>query len=188
MRAIHIASAALLGAGAALALAAPAAVAGDAGERGTASFGSDVSPTTVAAGDDVTLSVWGCETEAKVFSAVFNPVVIPKGQHSATVTVGWGAEPGKQKVTFQCGAESSNKDLTIEAGQPDHDQSPTYTHNGQQVQNQRPTYTQYGVQAGAGGTFAGFDVGDIGLGLALVAGSVGAAYHWSHRRTAEDHN
>jgi hypothetical protein len=31
-------------------------------------------------------------------------------------------------------------------------------------------------------------VGDIGLGLALVAGSVGAAYHWSHRRTAEDNN
>ncbi|GAB2980535.1 hypothetical protein GCM10023080_053020 [Streptomyces pseudoechinosporeus] len=56
MRATHLASAALLGAGA-LALAAPAVVAADGGHRGTASFGFDVSPTTAAAGDRVTLSV-----------------------------------------------------------------------------------------------------------------------------------
>lgn len=173
MRAIRLASAALLGAGA-LALAAPAAVAAESGERGTTSFGFDVSPTTVAAGDDVTLSVWGCETEAKVFSAAFDPVVIPKGQHSATATVGWDAEPGGQEVTFQCGKEFGNKDLTIEAGQP--------------KQGQSHMHAQKGVKAGAGGTIAGFDPGDIGLGLALVMGSVGAAYHWSHRRTAGEDN
>ncbi|GAA2665407.1 hypothetical protein [Streptomyces vastus] len=174
MRAICVASAALLGAGA-LALAAPAAVAATGGERGTASFGFDVSPTTVAAGGEVTLNVWGCATEAKVFSSAFDPVVIPKGQHSATATVGWQAEPGTVKVTFQCEGEYGNKDLTIEAGQ-------------QSGRGQSHMHAQKGVKAGAGGTIAGFDPGDIGLGLALVMGSVGAAYHWSHRRTAEEDN
>lgn len=77
MRAVHLASAALLGVGA-LTLAAPAAFAMDGGDRGN-SFGFDVSPTTAAAGDRVTLSVWGCETEVEVSSGVFDPVVIPKG-------------------------------------------------------------------------------------------------------------
>ncbi|WP_328773305.1 hypothetical protein [Streptomyces sp. NBC_00286] len=171
MRAIRLASVALLGAGA-LALAAPAAVAAQSGERGTHSFGFKVSPTTVAAGDDVTLDVWGCETEVKVFSAAFDPMVIPKGENSATATVGWDAEPGVQEVTFQCGKDYGTKDLTVEAEEP--------------VRDESRTYADKGVKAGAGGTFAGFDVGDIGLGLALVAGSVGAAYHWSHRRTADE--
>lgn len=178
MRAIRVVSAALLGAGA-LALVAPAAVAATGVERGSTSFGFDVSPTTVAAGGEVTLNIWGCATEAKVFSSAFDPVVIPKGQHSATATVGWDAEPGTVQVTFQCENEYGTKDLTIEAGlQSDQGQG----------QGQSHSYTQKGVKAGAGGTIAGFDPSDIGLGLALVMGSVGAAYHWSHRRTADEDN
>jgi hypothetical protein len=42
------------------------------------------------------------------------------------------------------------------------------------------------VHAGEGGTVAGFDLKEIGLGAALIAGSVGAAYHFSRRRTGED--
>ncbi|GGL02436.1 hypothetical protein [Streptomyces flaveus] len=172
MRAVHLASAALLGVGA-LTLATPAAFAVDGGDRGN-SFGFDVSPTTAAAGDRVTLSVWGCETEVEVSSGVFDPVVIPKGEHSAEAVVGWAAEPGAgEPVTFQCGEEYGHKDLTIEAGQ-----QPGQSH----------MYAHKGVNAGVGGTFADFDLGDIGLGLALVAGSVGAAYHWSNRRTADEHN
>jgi hypothetical protein len=42
------------------------------------------------------------------------------------------------------------------------------------------------VHAGEGGTLAGFDLKEIGLGAALIAGSLGVAYHFSRRRTDED--
>lgn len=43
-----------------------------------------------------------------------------------------------------------------------------------------------GVHAGEGGTVAGFDLKEIGLGAALIVGSVGTAYHFSRRRAAGD--
>ena len=43
-----------------------------------------------------------------------------------------------------------------------------------------------GVHAGEGGSIAGFDLKELGIGAALIAGSVGAAYHFSRRRTGED--
>jgi hypothetical protein len=42
------------------------------------------------------------------------------------------------------------------------------------------------VHAGEGGAVAGFDLKEIGLGAALIAGSLGVAYHFSRRRTDED--
>ncbi|MCZ4516126.1 hypothetical protein O3Q52_50090 [Streptomyces sp. ActVer] len=170
MRAIRVASAALLGV-TALTLTAPVAAARDDGERNITSFGFNVSPTTIAAGGRVSLSVNGCKSDTKVSSGVFDKVTIPKGQGSATATVDWDAKPGAvYEVTFQCGNESGRTDLTIATGRPN---DPTHT----------PVLR--GVKAGIGGSAGGFDLSEIGLGAALIAGSVGAAYYWSRRRTGE---
>ncbi|MGW0954324.1 hypothetical protein [Streptomyces sp. NPDC002545] len=45
---------------------------------------------------------------------------------------------------------------------------------------------RHGVRAGVGGTVAGFDLKQIGLGTALIGGSVGTAYRLSRRRTGEE--
>ncbi|MFJ2261478.1 hypothetical protein ACIOKD_24590 [Streptomyces sp. NPDC087844] len=174
MRAIRVASAALLGM-TALALATPVAVAeGDGGhepDRNITSFGFNVSPTTIAAGGRVSLSVNGCKKETRVSSGVFDTVTIRRGQSNASATVDWDAKPGAvYEVTFQCGHESGHTDLTIAGGRPD---DPTHP----------PAHR--GVKAGVGGTAGGFDLGQIGLGAALIAGSVGAAYRWSRRRAGE---
>ncbi len=42
------------------------------------------------------------------------------------------------------------------------------------------------MHAGEGGTFAGFDLKELGLGAALITGALGTAYHLSRRRTDED--
>ena len=174
MRAIRVASAALLGV-TALTFTAPAAVASDGGNNIT-SFGFSVQPSTIAAGGRVTLNVDGCGTDAKVSSGVFDTVTIPKGQPSATAMVDWDAKPGAlYEVTFQCGSESGHTDLTIATGRP---VNPTLMPVVPPVQR--------GVRAGVGGSIAGFDVKEIGIGAALILGSVGAAWHLSRRRTADD--
>ncbi|MGX4688334.1 hypothetical protein [Streptomyces sp. JNUCC 63] len=50
----------------------------------------------------------------------------------------------------------------------------------------RPEHLHHGVRAGEGGTIAGFDLKEVGMGTALIAGSVGAAYYLSRRRTGEE--
>ena len=170
MRAIRVASAALLGI-TALALTAPVAIARDDGTRDITSFGFDVSPTTIAAGGRVTVSVNGCKSDAKVSSGVFDTVTIPRGQGSATAIVDWDAKPGAvYEVTFQCGKESGHTELTIATGRPD---NPTHG----------PVHR--GVKAGTGGSADGFDLGEIALGSALIVGSVAAACYWSRRRAGE---
>lgn len=163
MRAIRVASAALLGV-TALSLTAPAAHAARAGD--ITSFGFSVMPSTVAPGGQVTLRVDGCHRRTTVSSGVFDTVTLPRGQSSATATVDRDARPGTvYEVTFQCGDESGRTDLTI--AHPTH--HPTH-------------YPTRGSHAGAGGTLAGFDLQEIGLGAALVAGSLCAARRWSRRR------
>ncbi|PWI13891.1 hypothetical protein DI272_06815 [Streptomyces sp. Act143] len=174
MRAIRVASAALLGVGA-LTLAAPAAMAAD-GSNITP-FGFSVMPSTIAAGGQVTLQLdrdsGGCTGSATVSSGVFDTITIPGNRSSATAVVDWDAKPGAAyKVTFSCNGVSGSTDLTIATGRT----TPT-----------SPTpYPYRGVHAGEGGSVAGFDLKEIGLGAALIAGSVGAAYHFSRRRTGED--
>ncbi|MGW0846687.1 hypothetical protein ACWD26_42525 [Streptomyces sp. NPDC002787] len=165
MRAIRVASAALLGV-TAFSLNAPAAHAARADEITT--FGFSVSLATVAAGGQVALRVDGCYHRATVSSGVFDTVSIPQGRSSATATVDRDAKPGAvYEVTFQCGDESGRTDLTIATGHPTNPPA-------------------RGSHAGAGGTVAGFDLRELGLGAVLVAGSLGAAWHWSRRRTEED--
>ena len=169
MRAIHVASAALLGA-CALAFTAPAAHAS--GE--SSGFRVGVLPQTIAAGGQVTLRATGCDQDVLVSSGVFDDVTIRKGQSSATAVVDWDAKPGAlYEVTFHCGTFWQNADLTIAGGRPVPTPMPV------------PPYNR-GVHAGEGGSFAGFDLKEIGLGAALIAGSVGAAYHFSRRRTGAD--
>jgi hypothetical protein len=172
MRAIRVASAALLGVSA-LALSTPAAVAK--GDNNITPFGFSVLPSTIAAGGQVTLQLdrdnGGCKGSATVTSAVFDTITIPGNRSSATAVVDWDAKPGAvYKVTFACDGVSGSTDLTIAGGRP---VNPT-------------PYPYRGVHAGEGGTVAGFDLKEIGLGAALIAGSVGAAYHFSRRRTGED--
>ncbi|BBC38379.1 uncharacterized protein SGFS_096730 [Streptomyces graminofaciens] len=167
MRAIRVASAALLGA-TALCLTPPAAHAAPTGD--ITSFGFSVLPSTIAAGGQVTLRVDNCDSHTTVSSGVFDTVTIPKGQSSATAKVDWDAKPGAvYEVTFQCGKESGQTDLTIAGGTPTH----------------HPTHVPpRGSHAGAGGTAAGFDLREIGLGAALVAGSLGVTWRLSRRRPA----
>jgi hypothetical protein len=170
MRAIRVAPA-VLPAVAALALTAPAAQAAVAGD--ITSFGFGVTPSVVAAGGQVVLRVDHCDTDARVSSGVFDTVTIRKGHSQATARVDWDARPGAvYEVTFRCGHETGRTSLTIASGRPtDH---PT-----------RPPVDR-GVHAGSGGSADGFDPARIGLGAALIAGALGAAHHWSRRRSAQD--
>ncbi|MFK0158423.1 hypothetical protein ACIQVL_21130 [Streptomyces sp. NPDC090499] len=57
---------------------------------------------------------------------------------------------------------------------------------GRQALNPQPLPPGRGVQAGEGGSIGGFDLGEIGLGAALVAGTVGTAYRRSRRHAGEE--
>ncbi|MFI5793051.1 hypothetical protein [Streptomyces sp. NPDC051677] len=178
MRAIRVASAALLGV-TALTLSAPAAVAiGGDDNHYVMSNGYDVLPLTIVAGGQITLQVdrgaSGCTGSVTVSSGVFDTVVIPRGSSSAAALVDRDARVGvSYRVTFACGGISAVKELTISGGRPV-DLTPA------------PRPVARGVQAGEGGAVAGFDLEEIGLGAALIAGSVGAAYYLSRRRAGED--
>ncbi|GAA3807744.1 lipoprotein [Streptomyces coacervatus] len=182
MHAIRIASAALLGFSA-LALTAPSAAARDDGHNITP-FGFSVLPSTIAPGGQVKLHVnrdGECKGPARVTSVVFDTVVIPPGRSWATAQVDWDAKPGAvYRVRFSCDGASGSTDLTIVGGRPHHprpvpiDPVPV------------PANPHRGVHAGLGGSIAGFDLKETGMGLALIAGSVGTAYRLSRRRSAEE--
>ncbi|OIJ67293.1 hypothetical protein [Streptomyces mangrovisoli] len=174
MRAIRVASAALLGL-TALTFAAPAAQASD-GDHNITPYGFMVLPTTIAAGGQITLQVnrdGACRGSVTVSSAVFDTITIPSPRSTATATIDWDAKAGAAyQVTFACDGASGSTQLSIARGG-----------------NPQPlplTPADHGVQAGEGGSFGGFDLGQVGLGAALIAGSVGAAYHFSRRRTRDD--
>jgi hypothetical protein len=181
MRAIRLASAALLGIGT-LGLGAPSAVAHGDG-HGVTPFAFTVLPSTVPAGGQVALHVnrdGDCKGPATVRSAVFDTVVIRRGLSWGTARVDLDAMPGKvYRVTFTCDGASGSTDLTIWADGPGHplpvpiDPTPV------------PVTPRHGVRAGAGGSIAGFDLKEIGVGAALIAGAIGAAYRFARRR-AED--
>ncbi|MGW7269185.1 hypothetical protein ACWGH5_01605 [Streptomyces sp. NPDC054864] len=182
MRAIRVASAALLAAGT-LTLTAAGATTAFADENDTnnniTSFGFRVEPSTIAAGGQVTLSVDGCEGNTTVTSGVFNDAQIPQGQQSATATVFEDAKPGAMyEVTFDCKGEKGTTDLTIATGRPTHQPTHHPTHH--------PTApVRHGVKAGVGGSLGGFDLHEIALGGALIVGTIGTAYYWTRRRTGD---
>ncbi|MER5793549.1 hypothetical protein [Streptomyces sp. NPDC001980] len=125
MRAIRVASAALLGLGA-LALSAPIILASDtrdtrdtsdAARDDGAHFGFRVTPTTVAAGGRVSLHLdrgSGCRGAATVTSGAFDTVRIPSEQDSVTATVDRTAKSqASYRVTFSCDGSSVSTQLAI---------------------------------------------------------------------------
>ncbi|MFJ5775598.1 hypothetical protein [Streptomyces sp. NPDC093094] len=175
MRAIRrVASAALLGV-TALACSAPAAAAK--GDPDITPFGFSVLPTTIAAGGQVTLRVdrelGRCRGSVTVTSGIFDTVTIRPGHSSGTAVIDWDVKIGAMyRVTFTCDGVSGSTDVSIAGGRP--------------VVPTPVPLTPHGVHAGEGGSLAGFDLKEIGLGAALIAGSIGAAYHLSRRRTGDD--
>ncbi|MET7686829.1 hypothetical protein ABZT06_02340 [Streptomyces sp. NPDC005483] len=175
MRAIRVASAALLGV-TALAFSAPAAVA--TGDTTITPFGFSVLPSTIAAGGQVALLLernhGGCKGPATVTSAVFDTVTIPSHKSYATTGVDRDAKPGAvYQVTFTCDGVSGSTGLAIAGGRP---VGPTPV----------PLNPGRGVHAGAGGSIAGFDAETLGMGALLIVGSIGAAYYFSRRRAGDD--
>ncbi|MEU6547212.1 hypothetical protein [Streptomyces sp. NPDC046859] len=167
MRAIRVASAALLGASALAATAPAAHASGD-----DSGFWARVVPSAVEPGGQVRLHASGCEQSVTVSSGVFDTVVIPRWRTTARVTVDRDAKRGAvYEVSFYCGTFWQSADLRITGGRPE--------------PRPRPAHLDKGVKAGAGGTPAGFDLKEIGLGAALVTGAIGTAYHLSRRRTDE---
>ncbi|MFJ9563798.1 hypothetical protein ACIRQQ_27680 [Streptomyces fuscichromogenes] len=123
MRAIRVASAALLGVGA-LALSAPAILASDSGDGGrdATPFGFRVTPATVAAGGRVSLHLdrgGGCRGAATVTSGVFDTVSIPSERDSVTATVDRNAKSkASYRVTFDCDGSTVSTELAIADGGP----------------------------------------------------------------------
>ncbi|MBW8795569.1 MAG: hypothetical protein JF597_18825 [Streptomyces sp.] len=124
MRAIRVASAALLGLGA-LALCAPVILASDSGggrRDGGTPFGFRVTPTTVAAGGRVSLHLdrgSGCRGAATVTSGLFDTVRIPSEQDSVTATVDRTARSqASYRVTINCDGSSASTELAIASSTP----------------------------------------------------------------------
>ncbi|MGW6707445.1 hypothetical protein ACWGDE_21510 [Streptomyces sp. NPDC054956] len=173
MRAIRVASVALLST-AAFALAAPMASANDGGTTpNVTSFGFTVSPTTVAPGGTVTLNATGCqEPLVKVSSGIFNAVELNEGK-SATAKVDADAKPGAQyEVTFDCKGEKGTTTLTV-AGHS------TGTGTGTGTGTTTPSK---GVKAGLGGGAGGLNGTEIAAGSALLAGALGGGVFLMRRR------
>ncbi|MFI5979518.1 hypothetical protein ACIBEA_01440 [Streptomyces sp. NPDC051555] len=176
MGAIRTSATALLTAGAAgtvLALGAACAVAAEA--QPITSFGFAVSPSTVAPGGAVVLSLTGCTAAyATVSSGIFDTVSVPKGK-TVRVTVDRDARRGaRYSVNFTCNNETGSTDLTIAGGTT----APTA----------RSTAAARGVRGGLGGSVAGMDVGELaaGAGLFLVA-AAGTGYAIRRRADSRGH-
>jgi hypothetical protein len=190
---IRVASAVCLGVTAAAVT--PAVVFAAGGAPGAAdggtSFSFAVTPQAVAPGDRVTLSVDGCTHTARVSSDLFATVTLPEGRTKARTRTDKGARPGTvHQVSFRCGRETGVTELRVRSARPGPSTGATRpapvpsrpARSGSPVPappppaghaSERP---EHGAHAGAGGTTAGFDLGDLGLGALLVTGALGAAY------------
>ncbi|MFE2584823.1 hypothetical protein, partial [Streptomyces sp. NPDC059378] len=148
-------------------------------------FGFGVLPRSIAPGGQLTLQIdrdgGGCRGTATVASGAFDTVRIPAGRPSATTTVARDVRAGAvHRVTFTCDGVSGSTDLTIAEGPPDG------TGTGSDSAPFPVQQVPRAVQAGEGGSAAGFDLKEIALGVALIAGSVGTAYRLGRRRESED--
>ncbi|MFJ9029616.1 hypothetical protein ACIRQP_14005 [Streptomyces sp. NPDC102274] len=176
MRAIRAASAALL-AVSALVLTAPTATAAVNG--GNAPFGFTVTPSTVAAGGRVTLSVTNCGTTATASSGVFDTVNIPSGR-SATATVDWDAKAGATyQVTFTCNGQSGTTSLRISSATRNPAPASTVTRTTD------PTVVPGGVRGGLGGSMGGMNTTELVAGSALVVAAATGTIYAVRRRTAD---
>ncbi|MFD5149215.1 hypothetical protein [Streptomyces sp. NPDC058401] len=195
MGAIPTSPTALLGAAAAGALllfgaaAAPAASAAEVAP--ITSFGFAITPSTVAPGGQVVLSVTGCNAAfATVSSGIFDTVSIDRGK-TARVTVDRDARRGAQySVSFTCAGETGSADLTITGGTGKPTTSSTVgarrsasavagtgTGTSAGTGTGASRSATLGVRGGLGGSIAGLDPLELGAGAGLVLGGlVGLGY------------
>ncbi|MFK0252840.1 hypothetical protein [Streptomyces sp. NPDC090445] len=204
MGAIRTSAIALLSAGAAGAVVALGILgvpgAGAAGAQPVTSFGFAVTPSTVAPGGQVALSVSGCNAAyATASSGVFDTVTIDRGK-TARVTVDRDARRGAvYSVTFTCSGENGSADLTITGGSTRPTTSSTFTATGlgmpTSAQNlpqnlpQNPARSPArGVRGGLGGSVAGMDPWAVGAGAGLfLAAAAGTGYAVRRRARAREH-
>ncbi|MEU4129364.1 hypothetical protein [Streptomyces wuyuanensis] len=181
MRAIPVASAALMGA-AALALTLPTAAADTAdGAGGSAHkqpFSFAVTPSTVAPGGTVTLGVSGCSTTATASSGVFDTVTIPPRQ-TGTARVDLDARRGAvYSVQFTCNNQTGTTDLTISGGSGGA-ATPTIRSTSTAAAQPQPQ----GVKGGLGGSIGGLNAVEIAAGTVLVLAASGGIVYVVRRRS-----
>ncbi|MEU1345350.1 hypothetical protein [Streptomyces sp. NPDC005827] len=213
MRAIRVASAALLGVGA-LVLSAPAAHATDGGCRAATTvtsglFGTVLIPPEQGAGalNSGSRALYPMLFTCAGLSAPAEPARAASGSdghesgngndHGTSHENGRGDDQTGGRTDDQTGDRtdgrtddgggSSGTDggRTEDSGTGSDSDSDSGT-NGREELNPQPLPPSRGVQAGEGGSFGGFDLKEIGLGAALVVGAVGTAYRVSRRPSAED--
>ncbi|MFD7256248.1 hypothetical protein [Streptomyces sp. NPDC059874] len=173
MGAIRTSATALLSAGAmgaVLALGALGAPAAGAAEARQTSFGFAITPSTVAPGGQVVLSVTGCNAAyATASSGVFDTVSIARGQ-TVRVTVDRDARPGAlYSVSFTCNGETGSADLTIAGGTT----RPTTSSTRTATATSSPRGVVGAVRGGLGGSVAGMDAFELGAGAGLLLAAAG---------------
>ncbi|MGW0607958.1 hypothetical protein [Streptomyces sp. NPDC002640] len=208
---IRVASAVLLGVTATAVTPVVVFAAGEDREDGGTSFSFAVAPEAVAPGGRVTVSVDGCRHAAQVSSGLFPTVTLPRGTTTARARVDADARPGTvHQVSFRCGRETGVTELRVRSAPPGPTVRPTRPapvpdrtdrtdRTARPEASASPATTppppaahvppgppEHGSHAGDGGTVAGFDLGDLGLGALLVTGALGAAYRLTRPATAAD--
>lgn len=196
MGAIRSSATALLSAGATSAalvlgvFGAPAATAAEA--QPITSFSFSITPSTVAPGGQVVLSVSGCNAAfATASSGVFDTVSIARGQ-TVRVTVDRDVRRGAvYSVSFTCNGETGSADLTIAGGTSQPTTSSTTGASQNTIPGPSPSFTpgaSLGVRGGLGGSVAGMDSRELGAGAGLsLAAAGGIAYMIRRRSTGRGH-
>ncbi|MET9324767.1 hypothetical protein ABZX75_32140 [Streptomyces sp. NPDC003038] len=155
-----------------------------AGAKRITSFGFAITPSTVAPGGQVVLSVTGCDAAyATASSGVFDTVSIARGQ-TVQVRVDRDARPGAlYSVSFTCNGETGSADLTIAGGT-----ARTPTTSSTTGATATATATTLGVRGGLGGSVARMNPLELGAGAGLLlAAAGGTAYMVRRRRAGRSH-
>ncbi|WP_406264285.1 hypothetical protein OHT93_03995 [Streptomyces sp. NBC_00191] len=161
MRAIHVASLALIGT-AALALGAPAALADDGSS--ITSFGSTLPPTAAAQGDTGTLNATECEAGYDITSDCLG------GTGTAPLTAADESDLNTGSTQFTeptDTAEANDATETTGKAEPARPMEPV-----EPAKSFRPVKPGGGVKGGTGGSFADLSPTQISVGSALIAGAL----------------
>ncbi|MGW7238161.1 hypothetical protein [Streptomyces sp. NPDC054804] len=133
--------------------------------------------------DDRTASQSDSHTGGRTDDPSDNRIDSQSGDRTASQsdshTGGRSDDPSDDRIDSQSGDRTASQSDDRTDGRAD-----SGVH-GREELNPQPLPPDRGVRAGAGGSVDGFDLKEIGLGAALVVGSVGAAYRIARRRDGE---
>lgn len=154
--------------------------------RGAAAapYAFSVTPSSIAAGGQVTLSAGGCPGSATASSAAFGTVVVRPGQ-TARATVSSPVDPGASyDVRFSCpGSAPESVSLTIVGT----GSAPTTSSTSLPKTSASPLVSASavrGVRGGLGGSIGDMDTTRVAGGAALVALAVAGSCYAVRRRSA----